>query len=94
MHIVFFNNNEKYDVYLFYSHKRYLTNIFYDISVLTEFSVLTSFAIKLNKKIWRPMYYFSIMQWVAYFLVYRQMWTLLALPILILLYYYEFRVKK
>jgi len=94
LHILFFNNNDKYDVYLFYNHKRYLTNILYDISILTEFTVLTGFAIKLNKAIWRPLFFFSLLQWISYFLVYRQSWTLLGLPILIMLYYYEFRIKK
>ncbi len=93
-HIIFFDNNEKYDVYLYYSHKRYLTNILYDISVLTEFTVLSLFAIKLNRRIFRPLFIFSLLQWISYFLVYRQAWTLLGLPILIMLYYYEFRLKK
>lgn len=94
LHIIFFSNDNKYDVYLFYNHKRYLTNILYDISVLTEFSVLTYFAINLNRRIWRPIFIFSLLQWGAYFLVYRQMWTLLTLPMLIIMYYYEYRAKK
>lgn len=94
MHIIFFDNDEKYDVYLYYDHERYLTNILYDVSVLTEFSVLTYFCIALSKRVWRPIFIFSIMQWFFYFAVYRQMWTLIGLPILTILYYYEFRTKR
>jgi len=94
LHIAFFDNNDKYDVYLLYSNQRYLTNILYDISVLTEFSVLTYFLVNLNKKWFRPLFIFSLLQWISYFLVYRQSWTLIGLPLLIILYYYEFRVKK
>lgn len=94
MHVIYFDSDEKYDVYLYYNHKRYLTNILYDISVLTQFTVLSFFTIKINKKIFRPLFFFSLLQWISYFLVYRQSWTLIGLPILITLYYYEFRVKK
>ena len=90
LHIVFFDNNEKYDVYLYYNHKRYLTNILYDISVLFDFSLLAYWAIKLDRVVFKPLFIMSLLSWITYFLNYNQVFSLLLIPtyiVLAILYY-------
>lgn len=81
LHIIFFNNNEKYDVYLFYEHQRYLTNILYDISNLVRFSLLTFWLISLRRKIFIPLFILSMLTWVSYFTYYNQMSSLFIIPL-------------
>lgn len=85
LHIVFFDNDSKYDVYLFYDHKRYLTNILYDISTLFDFTILSYFLSLYNRKIFRPLFFLSIMFWFSYFIFYNQIGTLLLIPIYVIM---------
>ena len=85
LHTIFFDNNDKYDVYLFYDHERYLTNIFYDISNLFKFSILTYFLSHYNKVVFRPLFALSLIIWILYFVNYNQMGNLVLIPIYILL---------
>lgn len=85
LHNIFFQNNDKYDVYLFYDHQRYLTNILYDISHLFKFSVLTYFLINLNRRIFTPLFITSIFIWVSYFTFYNQKTSALIIPIYVAL---------
>lgn len=80
LHIAFFENNDKYDVYLFYDKKRYLTNILYDISVLFDFSLLTYWAIKLDRIVFKPLFRMSLLSWLTYFINYNQALSLLLIP--------------
>jgi len=80
LHVLFFDNNSKYDVYLLYNHKRYLTNILYDISVLFDFSVLTYFLIRLDKVVFKPLFIISLLTWISYFVNYNQLGSLLLIP--------------
>ena len=80
LHIIFFDNNDKYDVYLFYNHERYLTNILYDISNLFRFSMLTFWLIYLRKKVFIPLFILSLLMWISYFTFYNQMSSLFLIP--------------
>jgi hypothetical protein len=94
-HSVMFENKDKYDVYLFYNHSRYLTNILYDISKLFSFSILTYFLISLNRKIFKPLFIMSIFTWFSYFIFYNQESSLILIPIyVILVLLYEKKVFK
>ena len=81
LHVWFFENNDKYDVYLFYDKKRYLTNILYDISILFQASLLTYWLSKYKRKVFRPLYIVSLLSWVTYFTFYNQMASLILIPI-------------
>jgi len=81
LHSIFFNNNDKYDVYVFYNHSRFLTNILYDISNLFRFSITTYFLIGLNKRVFKPVFILSLFCWASYFLVYNQIYGLALVPI-------------
>lgn len=96
LHSIFFENNDKYDVYLFYNHQRYLTNILYDISNLFKFSILTYWLIPINKRIFKPLFYLSLLIWGSYFLTYNQITSLLLLPIyfLIVIYFNKKQLLK
>ena len=85
LHTVFFENNDKYDVYVLYDHKRYLTNILYDISNLLNFTILTYFLKQINRVVFTPLYILSIAMWTSYFVFYNQMGDLLLIPIYIIL---------
>ena len=85
VHSIMFKNNDKYDVYLFYDHNRYLTNILYDISKLFSFTVLTYFLISLNRKVFKPLFIMSIVTWFSYFLFYNQQSSLILIPIYVIL---------
>lgn len=85
LHILYFNNNNKYDIYLLYEHKRYLTNILYDISCLFKFSILTYWLISLKRNIFKPLFITSLFIWFTYFLFYNQKASLLIIPVYILL---------
>ena len=61
LHNIFFENNDKYDVYLFYDHKRYLTNILYDISHLFKFSLLTYWLVSISEKVFMPLFILSLL---------------------------------
>lgn len=90
LHIAFFENNDKYDVYYYYDHERYLTNILYDISVLFDFSLLTYWAIKLDRVVFKPLFIISLLTWISYFVNYNQLGSLLLIPtylVLARLYY-------
>ena len=85
LHSIFFECDDKYDVYLFYNHKRYLTNILYDISNLFNLSVLLYFLKQFNKTVFRPLYILSILMWVSYFVFYNQIGDLILIPIYLIL---------
>lgn len=90
LHNLFYDNNERYDVYLLYEHTRYLTNILYDIGNLFSYSILTYFLIRLNRKIFTPLFITSLFTWISYFTFYNQASSLLLIPIyLILVVYYN-----
>ena len=94
-HVVFFDNNDKYDVYLFYPHERYLTNIMFDISVLFKFSILTYWLITLNRKIFKPFFLMSLCTWLSYFTFYNQSTSLLLVPLyLIFVLWYNRNIFK
>ncbi len=85
VHTIMFSNNDKYDVYLFYDHSRYLTNIIYDLSNLFTFSILTYFLSNYNKTVFNPLFILSLFTWVSYFVFYNQFGNLILIPIYILL---------
>ena len=85
LHILFFENNQKYDIYLFYNHERYLTNIMFDISNHFRFSILTFWLIDINRKIFRPLFLVSLFSFVLYFINYNQLGSLFLIPIYIFL---------
>ena len=82
LHVIFFENNDKYDVYLFYNHERFLTNILYDIGNIYAANVFTYILTKYKKQIFTPIFYTTLAMWATYFLFYHQ----LASLILILFY--------
>jgi len=81
LHNIYFHDERKFDVYLFYEHARYLGNILFDISNLFKFSVLTFWLIKINRRIFTPLFYLSLLVWASYFLTYNQISSLFILPI-------------
>ena len=83
LHRLFFENNIMLDVYLYYNHERYFTNILYDISNLLKFSILTFWLIRINRKIFTPLFIASLATWVSYFTFYNQKSSLLIIPIYI-----------
>ena len=89
LHNIFFENNERFDVYLFYDHERYFTNILYDISHLFKFSILTYWLIDLNKRVFKPLFLVSLIIWILYFLFYNQKESVIIIPfyISLVLYY-------
>lgn len=81
LHNIFFENNDKYDLYLFYDHERFLTNILFDISNMFRFSLLTFWMSRYNKRIFEPFFWLSVLVWVSYFTTYNQitsLWVLIA----------------
>lgn len=93
LHNIFFKNNDKYDVYLFYEHPRYLTNILFDISKLFRFSLITFWLININRKIFIPLFVLSLLIWVSYFLTYNQITSLFVLPIYLVIAIYYIKIK-
>ena len=91
LHNILFENNDRYDVYLFYDHQRYLTNILYDISHLFKFSLLTFWLVSISKKVFMPLFILSLLIWISYFTFYNQASSLILIPayILIAIYYYK-----
>lgn len=92
LHIWFFENDDVYDIYIFYDYPeggRYLTNIFYDISNMFRFSLLTFWLIKLSKTVFTPLFILSIAWWISYFLTYNQDTSmgLIGVYILSVIYY-------
>ena len=87
LQIIFFNNNDKYNVYFFYDKERFLTNILYDISVLFDTTILTYWLIKFKRGIFRPLFIVTLASWVTYFLFYNQMASLILIPLYIWLAY-------
>ena len=81
LHRLFFENNIMLDVYLYYNHERYFTNILYDISNLLKFSILTFWLIRINRKIFTPFFITSLFMWISYFTFYNQKSSLLIIPI-------------
>lgn len=81
LHRLFFDNDSEFDVYLCYNHKRYFTNILYDISNLFKFSILTFWLIRVNRKIFTPLFITSLFMWISYFTFYNQKSSLLIIPI-------------
>lgn len=80
LHIIFFTNDEMYDVYFFYDHKRYFTNILYDIGIIYSSNILTYILIKYKRLIFLPIFYTTLAMWVTYFLFYHQLASLILIP--------------
>ena len=87
LHNIYFENNDKYDVYLFYSHPRYLTNILYDISILLNSTILTYWLTKYKRGVFKPLFYTSLAAWGTYFLFYNQIASLILIPLYLWLVY-------
>lgn len=83
LHVVFFENNDKYDVYAFYDKSRFLTNILYDISVLFDATILTYWLSKYKRNIFKPLFITALLSWGTYFLFYNQMVSLILIPLYI-----------
>ena len=81
LHVIFFKNEDKYNVYAFYDHKRYLTNILFDISCLFDFTLLTYWLSRIKRNIFKPLFIMSICSWICYFLFYRQGASLILIPL-------------
>ena len=79
-----FDNNDKYDIYLYYDHSRYLTNILFDISNLFKFSLLTYWLIGFKKHIFTPLFLLSIYIWLSYFIFYNQIGSIISIPLYII----------
>ena len=82
--VLLFENDSRIDVYLFYNHERYLTNILYDISNLFKFSILTYWLIKINRRVFTPLFITSLFIWISYFVFYNQKSSMLIIPIYII----------
>lgn len=87
LHVLYFSNNDMYDVYLYYNHERYLTNILCDISNLFKFSLLTYWLISVNRKIFTPLFITSLFIWISYFFFYNQKSSLFIIPIYLITYF-------
>lgn len=85
LHVIFYDNDEMYDVYFLIDYERYLTNILGDISDYFRFSILTFWLIQLNKKIFKPLFITSLLAVGFYFLDYNQLLSLLLIPIYLIL---------
>ena len=95
LHRLFFDNNDKMDVYLFYNHERYITNILYDISNFFKFSILTYWLIRVNKRIFTPLFITSLFIWISYFTFYNQKSSVIITPIyLITMLIYNKKIFK
>lgn len=92
LHNVYFEDNRSFDVYLFYDHERYLTNILFDISNLFKFSLLTLWMIKISRIVFIPLFCLSIMIWISYFVNYNQIGSLLIIPVYLLIVFL-FKIK-
>ena len=82
---LFFYSDLKLDVYLFYDHARFVDNIFYDVSNLATASIFTWYASKWKRNIFMPFFIISLVEWVLYFTFYKQMASLMLLPLLVFL---------
>lgn len=80
----FYYHEYKADIYIFYEHSRYLDNIFYDIHKLLVTSLMT-FIISKMQKVAMPFFLISILDWILYFLFYKQSASLIEIPILVIL---------
>ena len=80
LHIIFFQNDNMYDVYLFYSHERYLTNILYDTGNIYSANILFYFLTKYKRNIFLPIFYTSLAMWITYFVFYNQLASLILIP--------------
>jgi hypothetical protein len=85
LHTIFFGSDEKYDLYLLYDHKRYLTNILYDFSTMFDFTLLTYFLAHYNKRVFMPLFILSFFAWGSYFVFYNQTGSLVLIPIYLIL---------
>jgi len=85
LHNIYFYDDRKFDIYLFYDHSRFLDNILFDISNMFKFSILTYWLIKINRKVFKPLFYLSIGVWFMYFTFYNQKEGLMLIPIYILI---------
>lgn len=81
LHVILFSNNDQYDVYWFYDHERYLTNILFDISCLFNFTVLTYWLSRFKRKTFQPLFIISLLSWLCYFLFYKQGASLILIPL-------------
>lgn len=83
IHVIFFNSDVKYDVYLYYEHDRFLSNIIRDCAIYLIFTILLGIICKYDKK-FIPLFVYSLIQIICYFIFYNQMEALIAIPIYIL----------
>lgn len=84
LHILFFNNNDKYDIYLFYDHSRYLTNILVDVGNLYAAIIFSYHLSKYKRVVFLPVFYSCILSSVMYFVNYRQLASLIIIPFYLL----------
>lgn len=80
LHVIFFNNKEMYDVYLFYEHPRHLTNILLDIGCIYAANVFTYLLMQKERSMYLPVFYTTLLIWPFYFTVYRQGASLFLIP--------------
>ena len=95
LHSYLYDNFDKYDVFLFFEYKRYLSTIVYDVYGMTVFSMFSFWLIKLNKAVFTPLFIISLITWVLYFLFFNQHSELIVTPVyIILLIYYNWKYEK
>ncbi len=84
-HIIFYNSDLRYDIYLFYDYKggRYLCNIIYDLAVFFGFAALFYILWQRVSKIYLAFFIWWLFNIIGYFLFYAQMINLIGLPLLL-----------
>lgn len=100
LHNIYFNDDRQLDVFLFFDYEngggRYIDNILLDVSSMFKFSILSYFLIRLNKRIFKPLFILSLGVWVSYFTFYNQISSLFLIPLygLVVIYYNRNYLKK
>ena len=81
---IVYSRDLKFDIYWFYEYPeggRFITNIVYDIAVLYDSVILTYWLSKYKRSIFKPLFIVNILMVVFYFLFYRQMASLILIPL-------------
>ena len=87
---VVYDSDLKFDIYWFYDYPkggRFITNIVYDIAVLFDTVILTYWLSRYKRSIFRPLFIINVLMVVFYFLFYRQMTSLILIPLYLWLVY-------
>lgn len=79
--IIFYWCDARFDVYMFYDHTRYLTNILSDIAYMADSVILTYWLSKFKRSIFRPLFIVSVASVILYFTFYKQMASLILIPL-------------